>query len=151
MSGARTRGSCRRADAGQVAAPFAGEGPDHICRLRRETRPGPVGRYARGLRQRESARSLWVLPSAVSDFTAQCDKRGETAHRFFLIFADSLKAPLLLRLVAEAFEQPGPCIGPDLIGLAGRNSQQLGGLFAGQASKKAQLDQLGSLAISCRQ
>src|SRR5438876_10468752 len=46
-------------------------------------------------------------------------------------------APLAL----ELFKEPGPGIGPQQIGRARRDAQNLGRLLAGQASEKAELDQ----------
>src|SRR5947209_3242610 len=46
-------------------------------------------------------------------------------------------APLAL----ELFKEPGPSIGPQQIGRARRDAQDLGRLLAGQAGEKAELDQ----------
>src|SRR5881398_2385757 len=44
-------------------------------------------------------------------------------------------------LALELFKEPGPSIGPQQIGRARRDAQDLGRLLAGQAGEKAELDQ----------
>src|SRR5215471_12383993 len=41
----------------------------------------------------------------------------------------------------QLLKEPGPGVGPQQVGRAGRDAQDLGGLVAGQAGKKAELDQ----------
>src|SRR5262249_40501488 len=44
-------------------------------------------------------------------------------------------------LALQLLEEPGPGVGPQQVGRAGRDAQDLGRLVAGQAGKEAELDQ----------
>src|SRR5262249_44954682 len=54
-------------------------------------------------------------------------------------------------LALQLLEEPGTGVGPKQVGRAGRDTQDLGRLVAGQAGKKAEFDQFRGLGVGTGQ